>query len=202
MRTKILITGLACLFLISLNWTQEAKSKTHFRDATWGMSPEQVGKIEKSKSFQKLHSKSTGLDIVGYKGQAGAFKCFIAYYFAENQLVEGRYSFIEKHTNRNLYISDFKNIKDSLIEKYGKATKDNVVWRNDLYKDDPSDWGMAVSVGHLNFEATWKLPETKIHLLLKGDNYKITHILDYMSEIPKYKELMKKAIEKAKKGIW
>lgn len=202
MRTKILFLGLVCFFLISLNWSQETKPKIHFREATWGMSQEQIKKIETNDFIKKDRGKTSGLDILGYKGQAGGLDCLIAYYFTENQLVEGRYVFIEKHTNRNLYIMDFKNIKESLIEKYGKPSTDKVIWRDDLYKDDFSDWGMAVSVGHLVFEAIWKLPETKINLQLKGDNYKITYFLDYASEMPKYKELIKKAIEKAKKGIW
>jgi len=177
-------------------------SQPGFRQVIWGMSQEQVKEIEKDEFVQKQYSKSTGLDILAYKGQAGGFECLIAYYFAENQLVEGRYVFMEKHSNRNLYIDDFKNIKNSLIEKYGKPEGDNVIWRDDLYKDNPSDWGMAICIGHLVFEATWKLFETKINLQLKGDNYKITHTLSYKSEIEKHKKLVKEAEKKAKKVIW
>lgn len=176
--------------------------KSGFREASWGMTQEQVKKLETSEFFQKQYSKSTGLNILAYKGQAGELECLIAYYFAENQLVEGRYLFIEKHSNDNLYIDDFKKVKISLIEKYGKPTNDNIIWRNDLYKDDPEDWGLAISIGHLAYEAVWKSSKTQISLQLLGDNYKISHRLGYKSEIEEHRKLIKKAAEKAKKAIW
>lgn len=179
-----------------------AISKSGFRETSWGMSQEQVKKIEKSEFMKKEHSKSSGLDIFIYKEKAGDLDCILGYYFAENQLVEGRYVFTEKHFNKNLFIHDFKKVKEQLIEKYGIPKEDNTIWRNDLYKDDPSDWGTAVSIGHLAFETTWKLPETKITLQCYGDNFEVEHRLSYISENNKHKELVKKAKEKAKKGIW
>lgn len=179
-----------------------AISKSGFRETLWGMSQEQVKKIEKSEFMKKEHSKSSGLDILIYKEKAGELDCILGYYFAENQLVEGRYVFIEKHFNKNLFIHDFKKVKEQLIEKYGMPKEDETIWRNDLYKDDPSHWGTAVSIGHLVFETTWKLPETKITLQCYGDNFEVNHRLSYISEINKHKELVKKAKEKAKKVIW
>lgn len=200
MKIKALNLVLASLLLFSWGWNQEVK--THFRNSSWGMSQEQVKKIEKNEFYQKLKNPATGLEQLIYKGPVGGLECLIAYYFAENQLVQGRYVFMEGHSNRNLYIDDFTEIKSSLKEKYGNPTEDDVVWRNDLYKDDFSDWGLAISIGHAVFEATWALPETEILLQCKGDNYDITHILNYRSEIEKHKELIKKAEKKAKKVIW
>ena len=200
MKVKILSLVSVSLLLFSWGWNQE--SKTHFRNASWGMSQEQVKEIEKNEFYQKSKNQATGLNMLLYKGPAGGHECLIAYYFAENQLVQGRYAFAEKHSNENLYIDDFREIKSSLTEKYGKHTEDNVIWRNSLYKDDISDWGLAISIGHLAFETIWTLPETKVMHQCKGDNYDITHILNYSSEIEKHKELVKKSKEKAKKTIW
>lgn len=200
MKAKIFIVGLVCLFLISTNFSQETKA--HFRETSWGMFQEEVQKIEKSEFVKKEHSKVSGLDILIYKGQAGQFEILIGYYFAENQLVEGRYVFTGIHSNKNIYIDDFQTVKNELTQKYSMPQKDETYWRNDLFKDDPSDWGMAISVDHLLYEAIWKLPDTEIRLQLSGDNYKIPHRLNYSSEIEKHKELIKKAKEKAKKTIW
>ncbi len=177
-------------------------SQPGFRQVIWGMSQEQVKKIEENELIQKQYSKASGLNILGYKGKAGNLDCLIAYYFAENQLVEGRYIITEKHTNAFLYIKDFMNIKESLIEKYGEPTKDDIHWLNDLFKDDTSGWGTALGMGHVAFETRWKLIETEINLQCTGDNLDVTLIVDYKSEINKYKELRKKAMEKAKKVIW
>jgi hypothetical protein len=128
--------------------------------------------------------------------------CLISYYFAENQLVAGRYIFLSEHSNKNLYINDYDDIKESLIKKYGQPNVDRPVWNNDLYKNDPSEWGMAISVGHLSYTAGWQLANTQIILHLGGDNYDITLGLDYHSTLKSHEDLRTKAKEKAESGIW
>jgi hypothetical protein len=61
---------------------------------------------------------------------------------------------------------------------------------------------MAVAVGDMFLRANWTLDDTEILLLLSGDNYKFTHFLKYESRIKEHIDLMKKAKEKAKKGVW
>ncbi len=204
MKSKVLILVVFLVILGSLIIPQDEKviksleSPAHFRAASWGMNVEQVKKVEKSELFDER--KSRGLDMHTYKGDAGNLACLFTYYFAENQLVEGRYIFIEKHSNKNLYIEDFNEVNNNLVEKYGKSSSSNTIWRDDLYKDDYSDWGTAISVGHLVFELKWIFIESMITHRLSGDNYKITHVLDYKSEL--HKELVKKIEAKAKKKIW
>ena len=176
-------------------------TNTNFRLATWGISQEAVTKLE-GKGPDRKEKNNVGLDILAFKGTAGGLDCYYAYFFAEDKLVEGRYAFVETHTNKNSYIDDFKSVKASLTEKYGKPTEDDTIWRNNLYKDDPSEWGMAVSVGHLIYQAKWTAIDTKIFLQLKGDNYKFTHVVQYTSTLPEHLDLVKKAEEKAKKNIW
>lgn len=177
-------------------------SKTGFRQTLWGMSKEQVRKIEASELINedKLNGALKGLDIIVYKNNIAGLECGIAYYFAENQLTRARYLFIESHTNKNLYISDYKTIKNQLTQKYEMPTRDDTIWSDDLYKGDSSEYGMAVSVGHLQYVAEWDLPETYIQLLLRGDNYKITNWVEYSGKA--FKEFEKKVLERAKKDIW
>lgn len=125
------------------------------------------------------------------------------YYFADNKLVRGAYIFRNEHINNNQYIDDFETVKKSLTEKYGKPQKDEQVWSGgDLFKNDPSVWGTAVAVGNLQYGAVWTLNDTQIALWLSGDNLKIQHVLGYKSTKPEHLELMKKAQDKAKSGIW
>lgn len=183
--------------------TQEKiESTTHFRKTHWGMSKERVKKVESSKLLKEEKGSGAikGLYLLIYEGNIGGLDCAIAYYFAENQLVRARYLIIESHSGKNLYISDFDYIKNQLNEKYGLPIRDDIIWLDDLFKDDPSDYGMAVSVGHLQYVAEWYLPETEIQLLLKGDNYKISLWVEYVGKA--FKELEKKVREKAKKDIW
>ena len=107
---------------------------------------------------------------------------------------------MEKHSNKTLYISDFKDINNQLSKKYGKPKKDEIIWLDDLYKDDPSDYGLAISIGHVRYLAEWDLSESEIQSVLQGDNYEINFWVEYKGKA--FKELEEKVIEKAKKDIW
>jgi len=51
-----------------------------------------------------------------------------------------------------------------------------------LYKDDPQDWGMAVSAGHMIKYAKWETNTTNISIIMTGDNYEITTMVGYESK--------------------
>ena len=125
-----------------------------------------------------------------YKGKIANLECQIIYQFIEDTLYNGIYLIKEKHVNNNDYISDFKNLKNLLTEKYGKPEIDKMVWKGNLYKDDVANYGMAVISGELIYVATWKTESTNIRLMLYGDNF--TPSLGVMYESEKYKNLVKK----------
>jgi len=56
-----------------------------------------------------------------------------------------------------------------------------MTWDNDLYKDDRSEWGFAVGLGHLSYGCIWETSNTYITLGLNGDNYKINLVVSYDS---------------------
>ena len=103
----------------------------------------------------------------------------LGYVFTTDSLVRTTYIVTEKHSNRNAYIDDFNALKDLLESKYGTPQTDDTYWKNSLFKDDLEDWGTAISIGHLAYQATWKLERTEILLMLSGDNYEITLIIQY-----------------------
>ncbi len=108
------------------------------------------------------------------------------YDFADGKLFGGGYVFIEEHTNKNDYISDYNNVKEILTREYGSPTIDSTEWRNDLYKNDPQYWGLAISKGHLIYLNTWETQTTEIVLILGGDNFKIKFVAGYTSNNFKY----------------
>lgn len=182
--------------------SQHQTPETHFREAMWGMTQAQIKALEKGAPKGTIHSKSSGLYVIAYDRKAGGLKCIAGYYFAEDQLVEGRYMFAEKHANDLLFFEDFYAVKAALTEKYGEPEVDKAIWLNDIFKSDTSRWGLALAAGHVMMEVAWNLPETAVLLRLLGDNYEVTHFVQYTSMIPKHQELTRKALEKAKKGIW
>jgi len=127
-----------------------------------------------------------------YRKKVGGYNTYILFNFFEEQLMSVCYQFDVEHTNRNLYIEDYEKIKRLLIQKYKEPYLDKVIWKNDLYKNDPEHYGFAVSLGYLIYMTSWELPEkdTTILHILSGDNFKINFgtLYEYRSLIKKYNE--------------
>jgi hypothetical protein len=154
----------------------QAEKTADFRKVFWGMSRDQVKALEPS----KLSSEKEGTLI--YHADLPEFgKVVIGYSFAEGKLVIAVYVSEEKHTNANLYIDDYDKIKGILTAKYGKPDADELLWKNELFKDQPDHWGMAVSAGHLLYQARWKTKTTEILEKLQGDNYDVNLLVKYSS---------------------
>ena len=114
----------------------------------------------------------------------------LVYYFNESdQLYSAIYKSAETHTNKNDFIDDYKKVVEALTEKYGKPLDSGTIWKDDLYKDDPTDWGMAVSAGHMIMYAKWETENTDIMIALTGDNFEISTMIGYESKmIPSKKD--------------
>jgi hypothetical protein len=166
-----------------------------FRKTKWGMSKSQVLKAEKNKpECDDCVKLPTGKSLLGYPSKVLNKDVLISYFFINNQLTNAQYQLNEEHSNKNDYINDYQNFKEVLLKKYGKPIMDEILWRDDLYKDKPQDWGSAVSIGHLRYLCVWKTPTTRIGLSLSGDNYEVSCAITYTSL--KHKPLIDKAREK------
>jgi len=171
------------VFLIAQKPTQE-KEEYDFRETLWGMTKETVKRTEKTKPFQEVESQLIYIDTIIN------LKIAVFYDFIDNKLVSTGYAVMEDHSNENLYIKDYKKLKDALVEKYGKPSDkatdgsdyEEIVWLDDLYQDDPSRWGFAISVGDLIYQSFWETNTTAIVMRLFGDNYKISLLIKYFSK--------------------
>ena len=151
-----------------------AKEKATFRKTIWGMSIEEVKISESLKKFKQ------GKDVLFFYGATIALKNMtIWYHFIDNQLVRAGYLLKESYINKNHYIDDYEYFKKILTEKYGRPKTDETFWKNELFKDNYSDWGRAVSIGHLAYRSVWETPCTEIVLGLTGDNFGIGCLVAY-----------------------
>jgi hypothetical protein len=178
-------------------------SKHGLRHTLWGMSKEEVRKNENMEfvSEHKGDGGSVGLEIIMYKSKINSLNFMVGYFFANNRLTRARYIMSNEHTNYNSYIADYYDMKNAISTQYGPSpTLDDPIWADDLYKDNPDAYGMAVSTGHLRYASLWETQETSIQLLLKGDNYKIDLLIDYIGKAFIIYE--KSITDKAKKGLW
>ena len=156
-----------------------ANIKYDFRKIKWGMSKEE---IKKSESIPiKVDASDQTPSFLVYSTTISSLDTDLVYYFTENKCFAAVYVITEKHTNENDYIEDFRNLKKSLIEKYGEPETDKIIWKDDLFKDDYSDYGLAISIGDLYYKAIWKTKPHEIILSLDGDNYDISLNLFYVN---------------------
>ena len=144
-----------------------------FRNIRWGMSRKEV---IASESIELEAGERTLFGSVRIAG----LDSYVVYIFAEDKLVRAKYSFTERHSNKNDYLSDFQSIRTSLLKKYG-TPEDHTFWTNDLYKDDRQDYGMAVAAGHMEKYSIWEIERQQIILSITGDNYDIKNSVEYSS---------------------
>ncbi len=149
-----------------------------FRGIPWGSTQDYVA------AHETLSYVGAQGNIVMYQGSVGGLDAAAAYEFLPSRdvFVRGSYIFTETHVNENLYIDDYNSVKAILTDKYGTPVDDRTVWSNDLFKDDPSSYGMAVAVGHLKYVTRWETPTETITIILGGDNYEVTMGAVYLSK--------------------
>jgi len=118
-----------CILAVSTLILFAVEAKYDFRKTNWGMSKEQVKTTEDKKPDFEDNTMLSYEVTISEKD----FDC--AYLFLEDKLYGSRYLFFEEHTNKNLYIDDYEELKEILTKEYGKPKIDKVTWKNDLFKN-------------------------------------------------------------------
>ncbi|YCH09990.1 hypothetical protein ACTAQJ_10700 [Arthrobacter sp. alpha11c] len=154
--------------------SQEARLATAgFRKSAWGSTPASVKALEEN---EPRHEEAGYMD---FEVKLGRFTCLAIYVFIDEQLVRGKYALIEEYQNQNNFLSAFDELTDLVSKKYGAAKEQNTYWLNELYKDDYTEWGMAVSCGHLSRFSTWETQETTIIAAIMGENFDVSVTVEY-----------------------
>lgn len=160
--------------------TEEVEEgEKNFRVANWGDSFQKVERLEGAANLINTPG------LYAFEGEVASMPCTVLYSFTDNKLSMGKYIFNVNHSNNNDYIYDYEELVDLLSNKYGNPTsggKDNAIWLDDLFRDDYSGWGTAIASGQLVFDAAWDTPETEVLCQLRGDNYEISLVIQYVSK--------------------
>jgi hypothetical protein len=175
----------------------QAESKKNFRNTRWGMNRAQVVRIEGSPNY---HENSGGLDIIRYPQKVLNMDCMVGYVFAHNQLAKAKYSFLADYEDKNQYILSYNKIKDILIQKYGRPEAERILWQDKHYQDNRSNWGLAISLGHMELNSVWMDSETEIRLRAYGGKGRIFLVILYSGL--KYANLAQKVRAQSRLSIW
>ena len=142
-------------------------SEFDFRQVNWGITKQQTMSIENSQLILDDN------DVIFYKTNILNKDCILSYEFHEDKLINAMYQFKIQHKDKNQYITDFLTIRDSLIQKYGQPTNSEIIWLNNLYRNEPENLGLAISMGHVKYKTHWENNITEIMLDLYGHNFNI-----------------------------
>jgi hypothetical protein len=99
--------------------------------------------------------------------------CRIEYIFSRNRLIKTHYVFLQEYPQKTQYIEEYLRLNDRFSQKYGVPTEEQKLWHDPVLKEDPHEWGQAVSLGHLSYQTRWQMDQTDIVLSLAGSRSQI-----------------------------
>ncbi len=106
----------------------------------------------------------------------------VEYFSAGDKLCRAGYTLIERYLNENRYVADYMDFKEVLYGKYGEPVEDKTVWKNNIFKSNSSQWGVAVAAGYLSFFSIWETDDTMIQASLTGGNFNVSCVIVYKSK--------------------
>lgn len=159
--------------------SQNIETPCQFRNVAFGNTVAEC-KTKETAEFIKEYDKS-GLKVLYYSTSVFGLNASLLYIFAANKLTRTKYLFNEDYVNKNSYIMDFNSITEKLTEKYGQPKEENVYWINNLYRDEPSDYGLAISIGHVAYFTTYITDCMEIIVSMQGEKYEVNLEVEYSS---------------------
>lgn len=145
-----------------------------FRTVRWGMS---IPEVKKKETAKLLKESSTELE---YEAEFLGYTCKVLYYFTSSKLQRAEMLISQDHTDPAKYYKDYEKLIKFLNPLYGSPVSDQKDWKNDMYKNDRSRYGFAISIGFLTCKTVWNNKRSQVSLNISGGNHKIKTNLEYI----------------------
>lgn len=134
-----------------------------FRNSNWGMTMDEVKKCESEDLAMEIDR-----GLLYYTEIAGLEGALLYYFDFDEKLYKAQYLLGGEHTSENSYLSAYESLVSALKEKYGDPTEEKTIWEDDLYKDNPNDWEIAISLGDMRMYTKWDTSTTNIRIEIRG----------------------------------
>lgn len=160
-----------------------ASNDPDFRSVRWGMTEDEVKALEGNSPQYSGKVSGSNAWYIGYDTTLMGNDVILAYYFGVNGLYEARYIWTETHSNENLYISDYNDVKTQLTKKYGRPLHDKENWDTTSHESSYSKQkGEALSYGYSTYLTRYSTRRTNISMYMGADNYDVSFIIYYESK--------------------
>ncbi len=152
-----------------------------FKTFRWGDLQEDVEAVEGTPDSDGEMS-SVDANYIVYDTTVAGKSALLAYYFCDDGLFQTRYILTEEHSNENLFIDDYEDIRDALTKKYGEPSLDWERWQDDSKEDYYANKkGDALCYGYLTYVTYYSLDRTIVAMEMSADNYDISTTIDFQS---------------------
>ncbi len=159
-----------------------ASKNPDFCFVRWDMTEDEVKALEGNSPQYSGKVSGSNAWYIGYDTTLMGNDVILAYYFGANGLYEAQYIWTETHSNANLYISDYNDVKTQLTKKYGRPLHDKENWDTTSHKSSYFEQkGEALSYGYLTYLTRYSTRRTNISMHIDADNYDVSFIIYYES---------------------
>ena len=174
------------VFLLSLfaPWKLCWGENFDLRNTRWGMTQDEVINAE-----EKMDPVEVTENVIQYKTQILENNVELRYVFADNKLIGAIYKLADNYLNSDHFRNTYTKFKNALIKKYGQPEEEKTDWINNTYKNNRKKWGLALSLGHVEYASSWSTQKTKIDCSLREENYYVLCLIEYWST--EYSNLLK-----------
>lgn len=172
----IFLVVLLAMFICSCGTKQAVQRENpDFRNVKWGDSSETVKQYE---TETELSETSAGL--IGAVRIENLDAWLIYTFDGSDTLHTAVYDFNKlNYSNAGQYIPIYEGLKESLIQKYGEPSKDEIVKMADQSLIDMAGESNALEYGYVTYVAYWETDKADISIGLLAQNYEVHLVISY-----------------------
>lgn len=162
----------------------EEKAIDEFNGYKWGTKISDIKQAEISEDLEEGtdYAIADSFLVIDNQEIAGLTASATYRYNDDEILTAGQYTLKEQHTELNDYYDDYVDLVQSFSSVYGKPEFTGYDWDDNTYKNDPSNWGLALSLGNVEFKTGWKDANgNTIYIWMRGGISNITTAIYFSS---------------------
>lgn len=151
-----------------------------FRNAKFGDTSEIVREKENGEFLEEYYYDDNHLELSFFDTVEDEDAVIFYDFNLNDELYKITATFIEEHTNADLYLNHFYELTEKLTKLYKEPKEE----RNEgtLYSYCGSE-GEALLTGQLQLQNTWDLEDYTVSLYIGSDNYEVITNLQYESKV-------------------
>lgn len=175
----ILLLAIAIsILLIACGDTKSGGNNYVFRAGDWGDSRESILELD-DEIDPIIRDSGFDSDILWGKTTLNGCDAKFAYYFTDDKLTNGLYTFDPNFTDATRFINLYETVKESLTNVYGKPSYSEIRPIKKNYAGENVEDPTALEDGYVIYNSIFETQKSDIMLSLRSEDHEITLIIFY-----------------------